>query len=344
MAFDFPNIRTERLILRVPRVSDAAAVHAYRGDPEVARYQDWPLPYSREQAESRVQACIDQGGPVADGGWNVTIADADDHAVIGDLYLGLQWGTRAAEIGYTLAPEFHGRGFASEAVDAGLRWFFETAGVNRVGASLHPDNVASARVLERTGFVFEGETRDSFWVGDENSSDWIYGLLRADWDAWRARPATPPERVELVEITEANQREVRGLAVHHSQERFVAPVVASMADALFPEVIDGAPVVPWMRAVRADGDLVGFVMLAAATDVHEPYLWRLLVDRRHQGRGVGRQIMDLVIDEVRAGGSTTLLTSWVEGRGSPRGFYESLGFETTGEIVDGETEARLTLG
>jgi len=84
------------------------------------------------------------------------------------------------------------------------------------------------------------------------------------------------------------------------------------------------------------------VMLARPSDVHpEPYLWRLLVDRRHQRRGVGRRILDLVVDECRALGAESLVTSWREGKGTPAPFYEHYGFRTTGRRLDGETEARL---
>ena len=96
--------------------------------------------------------------------------------------------------------------------------------------------------------------------------------------------------------------------------------------------------------MAADGDLVGFVMLAEPTEVHpEPYLWRLLVDRLHQRRGIGERILDLLVDQCRAWGVDTLMTSWVDGVGSPRGFYERNGFVPTGEIIDGEVEARRTL-
>jgi diamine N-acetyltransferase len=119
----------------------------------------------------------------------------------------------------------------------------------------------------------------------------------------------------------------------------------SYADALFPEIVDGAPLVPWMRAVRADGELVGFVMLALRTEHHpEPYLWRLLIDRLHQRRGIGTRVLELIAEECRRSGSDTLLTSWGEGKGSPREFYLRNGFEPTGRVVDDETEARRALG
>jgi diamine N-acetyltransferase len=109
-------------------------------------------------------------------------------------------------------------------------------------------------------------------------------------------------------------------------------------------VVDGAPVVPWMRAVVADDEIVGFVMLALRTDHHpEPFLWRLLIDRLHQRRGIGGRVLELVAEECRKMGDRSLLTSWVEGKGSPRPFYLRHGFEPTGKIVDEETEARRQL-
>ena len=343
MTLTFAPLRTERLLLRRPRVSDIDPLHVRRNDPEVQRLQDWELPYSHDRATKLIEAVIAEEHPSPDGGWMITIADATDTEVIGDLFVGVKWGGRAAEVGYTLAREYWGNGYAVEALEALVGWLFSHPQVTRLQGQLHPDNLRSARVLERTGFMFEGHTRLSFWVGDDNSDDWIYGMTCSDWVAWTQRPVEPPTDVRLIEVNESNQHAVRRLAVHKSQDHLVAPIDASMADALFPEIIDGAPVVPWMRAVEADGELAAFVMVAEVTDAHpEPYLWRLLVDRLHQRRGIGRRILELVVDEYRARGSTTLMTSWVDGPGSPRRFYEGLGFVTTGEILEGEIEGRLT--
>ena len=146
-------------------------------------------------------------------------------------------------------------------------------------------------------------------------------------------------------LTLENNRGYYALRTHHSQERFVAPMSWSFADALFPEVIDGAPVVPRLYGVEADGEPVAFVMIAEVTAAHpEPYLWRLLVDRRHQRRGVGRRALDLLCDQLRAEGCSSLMTSWVDGPGTPAPFYRRYGFVETGEMLDGETEARFQLG
>jgi diamine N-acetyltransferase len=75
----------------------------------------------------------------------------------------------------------------------------------------------------------------------------------------------------------------------------------------------------------------------------EPYLWRLLIDRLHQRRGIGGRVLDLVDDECRRLGATSLLTSWGSGKGSPEPFYRRRGFQPTGALIDEEIEARKRL-
>lgn len=283
-------------------------------------------------------------GPVDGEWWMLTVADPADTMVFGDVVVLLSWTGRTAEIGYTLAREAWNRGYAVEATSALVEYLFDTIGVTRVEAMLHPDNPASAMVLERIGMLFEGHTRSSFWVGDDNSDDWLYGMTRADWESWRNRSRTRPETMELVEITSDILSDVLRLATHRSQQRFVAPVAKSLADALIPPEHEGVVVRPWYRAVRADGHLVGFVMLARSQPGHpHPYLWRLVVDRMHQRRGIGAGVIDLVAEQCRTWGDTRLDVSWAPGKGSPEPMYLARGFVPNGNVDDGEIEATLDL-
>lgn len=340
----FEPITTERLTIRPFLAEDAAGLAARRNDPEVARFQNWIVPFPVEKAEEIVGELTEMDGPANDEWWMAIVCRSDTGEVLGDLSLHLDSEGRTAEVGYTFAQEHWGKRYAVESLAPLLDLLFEDIGVTRVFGMLHPDNPASAMVMERTGFLFEGHTRSSFWLGDENSDDWIYGMIRSDWEAWRSRPTNPPSVVELAEVTTENEREVSRLKTHRTQEAFVAPMGGSFTDALFPEVVNGAPLVPWMRAVVADGVIVGFVMLALSTDHHpEPYLWRLLIDKMHQRRGIGGRVLELVAQECRSMGASALLTSWGEGKGSPRPFYRINGFVPTGRIVDGETEGRKDL-
>ena len=74
-------------------------------------------------------------------------------------------------------------------------------------------------------------------------------------------------------------------------------------------------------------------------------LWRFMVDRRFQGRGVGAGAIGLLADHARSRpGITRFATTYVQGDGSPEGFYRRLGFTATGRVLDGEAEAVMPLG
>lgn len=322
---------------------DAELLAARRSDPDAARYQAWSSPFPLQRAAEMVAALIEMDGPANDKWWMASVEVQNSGEVIGEVVVHLTWDSRCAEVGYTLLPEEWGRGYATEAASAIVGFLFEQPEITRVFGMLHPENTPSARVLERVGMLFEGHTRNSFWLDDENSDDWIYGMTPEDHQAWVTRPRRAPETISWRPVDQSNEAAVFKLRTHWTQRDFVAPMEWSYTDALFPEIVDGAPLEPWMRAVHAEGELVAFVMLAKITDAHpEPYLWRLLVDRLHQRRGIGRRILDLVVAQCREWGASTLLTSWNPERGTPEPFYLGYGFEPTGSIVDGEVEARLT--
>jgi GNAT superfamily N-acetyltransferase len=135
---------------------------------------------------------------------------------------------------------------------------------------------------------------------------------------------------------------VRALRVGRRQKRFVASVSRSLRDAATSPRAN-----PWYRAVYLGEEPVGFVMLAWKPR-RGPYrgrhfLWRLLVDERHQGRGIGRAVLTQLADLVRADGGTELLTSYLPGEGEPWPFYERFGFRPTGAVDDGEVVLRLPL-
>jgi RimJ/RimL family protein N-acetyltransferase len=88
---------------------------------------------------------------------------------------------RSAALGYCFAEAAWGQGYATEAAGAVLHWAFATLDLNRVQAETDTRNVASARVLEKLGFVREGTLREDCVVNGDVSDSWVYGLLRRDW-------------------------------------------------------------------------------------------------------------------------------------------------------------------
>ena len=155
-----------------------------------------------------------------------------------------------------------------------------------------------------------------------------------------------PERVPHITLREIGpdiEDAVLALRVAPAQEQFVSGVARSLIDAATQP--EGHP---WLRAILADEVPVGFVLVSwdvvpVPDELWGPfYLWRLLVDERHQGQRYGTAALRLVADAVRAAGAEVLYTSCGQGPGSPQPFYEGLGFVPTGE-VDSHGEVHLAL-
>jgi diamine N-acetyltransferase len=151
--------------------------------------------------------------------------------------------------------------------------------------------------------------------------------------------------VTLREITDDNREAVLALRVAPGQERFVGSVRGALEEAAeYPQAK------PWYRAVYAGDEPVGFVMVSWNVPPEPPdiigpwFLWKIIVDRRYQGRGYGAEAVRQIAALVRAEGATELLTSYVPEDGGPAGFYQRLGFVPTGDLDgNGEVIVRLAL-
>lgn len=148
--------------------------------------------------------------------------------------------------------------------------------------------------------------------------------------------------MRLREITDDNRDAVRALSVRRKQKQFVASVSKSLKEATRKPEAN-----PWFRAMYIGDEPVGFVMLSwkpsAGPYEGRHFIWRLLVDKRHQRRGIGRATLTQIAALVRADGATELLTSYEPGDGEPWPFYQKFGFEPTGDVDDGEIVLRLNL-
>jgi aminoglycoside 6'-N-acetyltransferase len=171
-------VTTERLGLRRFRTEDAEAFTAYRSVPEVARYQSWDAPVSLPDAIKTIGTFI--ADDPTEPGWFQYAIDLDG-VLIGDLGLNLHENRMQAELGFTLAPAYQGKGYATEAVRGFLGHVFTERGLHRVSAECDARNLASARLLERVGFRPEGLRISNSWVKGEWTDDLLFGLLRSDW-------------------------------------------------------------------------------------------------------------------------------------------------------------------
>ncbi|CAL9558762.1 hypothetical protein SUDANB95_04550 [Actinosynnema sp. ALI-1.44] len=131
-------------------------------------------------------------------------------------------------------------------------------------------------------------------------------------------------RMRLEPVTEDNYRAVIDLEVHEEQRGFVATNLKSIADAWIHR--------PKMQplALYAGDELVGFTLLHR-DQPHDLHIVRFMIDRRAQGRGLGRKGLAAIAEVARGEGRTQLTLSLVPGNAVAHGLYAAFGFRETGE-------------
>jgi RimJ/RimL family protein N-acetyltransferase len=172
LPLEFPGGRLRRM-----RVADLTDFQAYRGSSELGQYQGWS-PMSNTQALAFLTE-MQQTQPFEPGKWvQFGIAEQDCDRLIGDIGVYVSADAQFGEIGFTLEPNFHGRGIATNAVRQALKLLFESTRVAHVLGISDIRNFASIRLLERIGFMHQ-ETREVTFRG-EACTEVVYALVRND--------------------------------------------------------------------------------------------------------------------------------------------------------------------
>jgi ribosomal-protein-alanine N-acetyltransferase len=174
---------TERLLLRPWRLGDVDDAFAYASDPEWGRYLwNTPQPYTRADAEEWVARCVLNR-------WEQDAQFAIEFAehVIGGVRLNLvDPAGGIAGLGYNVARAHWGKGIASEAAAAVLRWGFETLALQRIFATADARNLASIRVLQKLGMQHEATLRRHRFYRGEHADELHYAILASEYAAGTA--------------------------------------------------------------------------------------------------------------------------------------------------------------
>ena len=150
------------MALRRLSTSDLSRFQAYRGNPEVGRYQGWSAK-SMEEAEAFLAEMA--AAPLfVPGEWvQLAIAESGTDHLIGDIGVCVRGGTEnSVEIGFTLAPESQGKGLGSEAVRETIAMLFDFTPAETVIAITDTRNLPSIRLLERVGMRLKETVESTF--------------------------------------------------------------------------------------------------------------------------------------------------------------------------------------
>ena len=150
-----PSFHTDRLRLRPFVLEDAVPLQAILAVEGVLQYYPSSDPPDLERVERLINRQLNHWGEHGYGWWAVEYIDNSD--LIG--WSGLQYlpETDEIEIGYLLARPYWGKGLATEGGQVGINFGFNTLQLPRIIGIVHPGNIASQRVLEKLGLVFQEE-------------------------------------------------------------------------------------------------------------------------------------------------------------------------------------------
>ncbi|WP_018753932.1 GNAT family N-acetyltransferase [Paenibacillus sanguinis] len=177
----FPQLETERFILRKLTSEDAADLFQYFSTDEVTKYYDLERFVELRQAEELIQTWNSRYTERRGYRWAI-IAKSKSSRVIGTCGFH-NWSEThlKAEVGYELDPAYWGQGVMSEVLQEVLRFGFEDRGLHRVEAFIDPDNIRSRYLLEKVGFFEEGYLKECFFEKNQFVDAVLFALLKKQY-------------------------------------------------------------------------------------------------------------------------------------------------------------------
>lgn len=173
----FPERTTERLLLRQLTLADAPAVMHLRGNPDVMKYINRPLALTVADAEAWVNIVADVLQKSDGISWCICLKE-DPSLHVGNIGLWrLEKENYRAEIGYMLEPSLHGKGIMLEAIEAVVDYGFRHMKLHSIEGRIDPRNIASGKLLEKTGFTKEAYFKENYHLPGGFADTAVYSIL-----------------------------------------------------------------------------------------------------------------------------------------------------------------------
>jgi ribosomal-protein-alanine N-acetyltransferase len=172
----FPELVTDRLVLRQLDLQDANELFLMRSDERVMRYLDRPRLQSVEEAGAFLEKVIGEELRNDAVTWAITLKG--ETKMIGNIcFWQIQKQHYRAEVGYMMQADYHGQGIMLEALSKVLDYGFKLMNLHSVQANVNPANTASIKLLERFGFVSEAYFKEDYYYNAKFLDSAIYSLL-----------------------------------------------------------------------------------------------------------------------------------------------------------------------
>lgn len=173
------SIAGDRVRLREFRVDDLDDSLALVGDDRVTRWLSFDS-LTREQQAQKLADAIERARQVPRTEYYLGVTTHADDRLVGFARLGFS-GVKAAKLGYAIAHDYQGKGYAGDAARSLITYGFTGLGLHRISAAIGPDNLASIAVVRRLGLSHEGRLRDHVHTNGAWRDSELYAVLAHEW-------------------------------------------------------------------------------------------------------------------------------------------------------------------
>jgi ribosomal-protein-alanine N-acetyltransferase len=173
----FHSLDGENISFKALRTTDAQEIHNYASDKEVSRFIGWSLMdtlnETREYIETMLKREADSTHLYA------SIVQKSTQEIIGTaMIFNFDQEANQAEIGYVFHRDHWGKGFGTECVALMSDFAFESLNLHKLHASVVDENIGSARILEKNGYLVEGNLRDHFFIDGKYYNALLFGKIQ----------------------------------------------------------------------------------------------------------------------------------------------------------------------
>jgi len=177
---DFPNLETERLVLNQFHLSDAERLSELLNISDVSIFTtNIPFPYSLEDANTFIN--LSQEEFLQNKSIIFAIREKESNLLVGGIGIQIKSNHKRGVLGYWIAKDYWGRGFATESLERVLEFAFNDLNLNKLEAVHVSENLASGKVMGKVGMVKEGELKQHFFKNNKFWDVASFGICKDDY-------------------------------------------------------------------------------------------------------------------------------------------------------------------
>ncbi len=172
------KLKTNRLIIRDYIALDLDIIHKLVKDRDIYKFQHWG-PNTYEDSKNYIEMCLSGQKENPRKSFELCITDKETHEVLGAIGIRIQSiQNKKADLGYWLKRDLWGKGLITEATKEIIRFGFDDLGMQRIYATADPRNLASLKVLQKSGMVKEGILKSDMIVRGETRDSVLMAILK----------------------------------------------------------------------------------------------------------------------------------------------------------------------